>query len=204
VGIVAHHARAEQAHKLMEDVGATYLSMDNGSLGCDANHKKVWSWLSGKDTTWSVVLEDDAIPVEGFTKQLEQVLSVAPTPIVSLYLGQGRPQHWQPRIDLAKNNANSVDASWLIAPALLHAVGVAVRTELLPKVLFDKTKPIDDAWTEWIRTQHLRVGYTWPSLLEHRDEDTLVKHPDGVPRTQHRKAWWCHTRQDWTDRAVKL
>lgn len=204
IGIVGHTQRAEQAHQLAETVGAVYTSIDDGILGCEGNHRKVWGWLSGQDTTWSVVLEDDAQPVEGFRLQLEQALAVAPTPIVSLYLGQGRPQHWQPRIDLARHNANAVNASWLIAPALLHAVGVAVRTELLPSVLLDKTYPIDDAWTAWLRSQLLRVGYTWPSLVQHEDGPTLVKHPDGVERNQRRVAWWCHTRDEWTDRAVNL
>lgn len=188
----------------MEDVGAVYLSMDNGALGCEGNHRKVWSWLAGKHSTWSVVLEDDAVPVEGFRNQLEQALTHTPAPIVSLYLGRGLPVHYQPKIDLARHNANAVNACYLTSPVLLHAVGVAVRTALLSSVLFDNGQPIDDAWTAWIASQSLQVAYTWPSLVDHRDEETLVEHPDGVERIQHRKAWWCHTRDEWTGKTVNL
>jgi GR25 family glycosyltransferase involved in LPS biosynthesis len=180
------------------------MHMDNGTLGCDKSHRKAWSYLSGKNTDYSVVLEDDAVPVDGFRAQLEQVLTLTPEPIVSLYLGRSRPQHFQPRIALATQNANRVDASFITASHLLHAVGVAIRTDLLPTILLDNRSPIDEALTGWIRREQLHVAYTWPSIVDHRDEPTLVKHADGVPRNQHRTAWWCHTRDHWTDRAVKL
>lgn len=192
----------------MEDVGAVYLSMDNGTLGCDMAHRKVWAWMTahaqreGHDHV--VVLEDDAVPVEGFREQLEQALTHAPEPIVSLYLGRGLPVHYQPKIDLARHNANAVNACFLTAPKLLHAVGVAVQTALLSSVLFDNGQPIDDAWTAWIQSQHLQVAYTWPSIIQHRDEQTLVEHPDGVERNQRRVAWWFGARDVWTDRSVNL
>jgi hypothetical protein len=45
----------------METVGAAYISIDNGTLGCEGNHRKVWQWLNDHATTkWVVVLEDDA------------------------------------------------------------------------------------------------------------------------------------------------
>lgn len=203
LGIVAHHARADQAHKLMEDVGAQYMSMDNGTLGCHRNHRKVWDYLATQDTDYSIVLEDDAEPVEGFREQLEQALTAAPAPIVSLYLGVGRPQGWQKRIDKAIKIADNKDAHWLTGKHVLHAVGLAIRTELLPMDL-DPRLQIDHAITKWRRAEFLPVAYTFPSLVDHRDEPTLFDHGDGLSRTKPRKAWRVGTRDTWTDSAVPL
>jgi hypothetical protein len=203
LGVVAHHARADQAHALQEAIQAQYMHMDNGTLGCDRSHKKAWSYLSGKNTDWSVVVEDDAVPVDGFRGQLEQALTVTPAPVVSLYLGTSQPKHYQPKIGLARSNANAVNACWLTTNTVLHAVAVAVRTELLSSMLLDKRYPIDEALTDWVKREHLKVAYAWPSIVDHDDGPTLVNHADGE-RLRHRKAWWCHTRNEWTDRAVKL
>lgn len=202
-------ARADAAHALQEQAGAVFLHMDNGRIGCHASHRSTWEWLSehSGDAEFLLVLEDDAEPVEGFTQQLEQALAVAPTGIVSLYLGTSYPIHWQPRIDLARHNANRVDACWLRTTDVLHAVGVAIRTDLLPSMLEHAPHgvPIDEAITKWAQAHGQEIGYTWPSLLQHSDTPTVIsKHADGVERTQPRKAWWCHTRTEWTDKAVTL
>lgn len=214
IGIVAHNQRADAAHALQETVGATFMHMDNGTKGCESSHRRVWEWLDSyaernksEQYEWAVVLEDDAQPVVGFTQQLKQALTVAPTPIVSLYLGTNYPIHWQPRISLAKSNANTVNAAWMVTHHLLHAVGVAIRTDLLPSMLTEAQykMPIDEAITAWAQAHGHRVGYTWPSLVDHDDGPPLIgKRADGDTRTQPRKAWWCHTRTEWTDKAVTL
>ena len=72
IGIVAHVERAQRAHDLMDSVGAAYASLDNGILGCNGNHRKVWRHLAERFSAhvgYLVVLEDDAVPVEGFAEQ---------------------------------------------------------------------------------------------------------------------------------------
>lgn len=196
IGIVAHIKRAEQAHQLMETVGATYMTMDNGSLGCEGNHLKAWNWLAKKDSTWSVVLEDDCEPVEGFREQLEQALTAAPTPIVGLYLGTSTPTHWQRRIRTVRKH-NPDTHFYTTGFHLLNAVGVAIRTHLLPLQVSTQI-PIDEAIADWCRTNHHTVAYTNPSLVEHADGPPVITvRYDGQPRTHPRKAWNVGTRQRW-------
>ena len=95
IGIVAHQSRTTQAKNLAKQVKADFISIDTGLLGCDDNHTTVQNHLWALKDEWSVILEDDAQPVQDFPDQLTQALTVAPTPIVSLYLGRRRPPHFQ-------------------------------------------------------------------------------------------------------------
>jgi hypothetical protein len=202
IGIVAHADRKGMAEDLATKVAADYINIDDGTLGCNGNHLHVWDWLATNNPDeWSVVLEDDAIPVDGFREQLEQALKTAPTPIVSLYLGTGRPPHWQPRVDLAINNANHADAHWIITKELIHAVAIAVRTDLLPFTDLP-SKPIDDAISAWAQHHHHKVGYTWPSLVDHYDGPTLIERPERW--LARRVARWAAVRPQWTARAVTM
>lgn len=198
IGIVGHTARQTEAQALAQLIGADILSIDDGTLGCNRNHLKVWTHLAEHNTgEWATVLEDDAIPCNNFRDQLDQALAVAPTPIVSLYLGRQRPYGYQDRIAAAINT----DACWLLAPRLLHAVAVAIHTNLLADMLtsLPTNIPIDRAISAW--APHT-VAYTNPSLVDHRD-GTPVAHPAGS-RQPGRTAWHTGTRDGWTADAVHL
>lgn len=207
IGVVAHLERADQAHQLMEDLPAAYLTMDNGSLGCEINHRKAWTYLASKDAEWGVVLEDDALPVPNFREQAEQALAVAPSPIVSLYLGRHRPPHWMPAAHAATDKASAEDACFITCTHLLHAVAVAIKTEYIQAMLdhtHTSVRPWDYAVAAWALSEGIPVSYTHPSLVEHQDGPTVVKHPDGKSRTPGRVAWKVGTRDQWTGTTVTM
>ncbi|TDZ92146.1 hypothetical protein CCUG60885_04260 [Mycobacteroides salmoniphilum] len=192
IGIVAHTQRATAAHELMDTAGAAFLSMDNGTLGCDRNHRRTLEWLAKSPAEWGVVLEDDAIPCEDWSTTLTNILDAAPAPIVSFYLGINYPKHWQPRVLQATQAADAASASWIVAEGfLLHAVGYAIRTELIDSAL-DHNRwfqmPVDQVLTDWARNDGHKVAYTWPSIVQHDDGPTLFQHPDGTSRTLPRVA----------------
>lgn len=202
IGIVGHIKRLPQVEALADLVDADYVSIDDGTLGAEGNHRKVWDHLA-TSSEWSIVLEDDAIPCDNFRDQLHKALTVAPTPIVSLYLGTGHPIQWQPRIRQAITNAG--DASWLTHHKLLHAVGVAIRTEHLPMRLNTNGIPIDTAIGNWATQHHHQVGYTLPSLVDHRDQPTVIpRRYNGRPILQPRMAWQHGTRTHWTTTTAPL
>ncbi|WP_301119799.1 hypothetical protein [Mycolicibacterium fortuitum] len=218
-GVVAHIDRAETACHLIETVHAIHARIDDGTIGCEANHRRVWegvhAWATHCGHAWCVVLEDDAVPVPGFNGHLTAALAHAPSPIVSLYLGKGRPGHAQRPI---RNLVDAgTDTPWITAPTLLHAVGVAIRTEHVPAMLDHIAQPpavfepIDQAIGHWARHGVRQpVAYTWPSLVNHADGPTVIDtHPDGKPRdtwvgddgrviVQRRVAWRAGTRTRWT------
>lgn len=203
IAIVAHTQRAQQAHKLYDHTNACYMSIDNGEYGCEQNHYRTWQWLAKHaDSEWCLVLEDDAQPVEDFRNQVKYALHNAPAPIVSLYLGQLRPPHWQNDIRHAINRATTQDAHYIVGTHLLHAVAVAIRSTLIPDLLAHAPTtqhPWDYRIAAWALDNKHPVAYTFPSLVEHADEDTIAKHPDGKPREPGRKAWHTGIRTTWAN-----
>lgn len=91
VAIVAHKERKAQAVKLADLVDADHISMDMGDKGAGKNHRDAWTWHQHHYSDWSVTLEDDAVPCKDFRQELEKALTVAPTHLVSLYLGKVKP-----------------------------------------------------------------------------------------------------------------
>ncbi|CKH13395.1 hypothetical protein PXH78_33115 [Mycolicibacterium smegmatis] len=204
IGVVAHWKRADMAQALAEQVSASFVSVDDGTLGAEANHLQVWKHLADMGTTHCCVLEDDAVPVDGFRDQLDQAIEVAPAPVVSLYLGRSRPPQWQPKIYRAIEKADD-DTCWIVGTHLLHAVGVVIPTDLVQSMTSHRTNlPIDQSISLWARVRGHRVAYTVPSLVDHLDGPTLIQHPDGKPRPAGRVAWQVGTRNKWTDKAVNL
>jgi GR25 family glycosyltransferase involved in LPS biosynthesis len=193
-----------QARQLSDAVGPAHIAIDDGALGCEGNHHRVWRQLSHSDTTWTVVLEDDALPVDGFREQLGSVLAAAPAPIVSLYLGRSRPPQWQQRIERATYAATVRDACFIVHSRLLHCVGVAIRTAMVGDMIDAiggnacRGLPIDEAISAWARANRYGVAYTWPSLVDHANGPTVAFHRDRAPRNDlPRRAWRTGTRSHW-------
>lgn len=221
IAIVAHHSRRDRAEKLAESsVRAECIFIDTPELelGAGKNHLRAWAWLSEQDTIWSVILEDDALPVPQFRAQLDAALAVAPTPVVSLYLGRARPPGAQEAIGkvLGRIDTGELDPCWLVTNKLLHHVGVAIKTNAVDWMTHavNQTLPIDEAIGEWATYDAAtQVSYTWPSLVDHDYTLPTVidHHVSGEPgdpgtrdhvRDQQRRAWRKGTREHWTPLAM--
>lgn len=204
--VVGHEARIVEATDLAHSIGAV-ITVDDGTAGADANHLKAWQATSAMDEPWACVLEDDAQPVHGFVDQATSALAAAPADVVSLYLGRYMPRRWQHRIPDALQQADLAGAHWITTGHMLHAVAVAMRTELRDDWIewaHTSTLPIDDRIGAWCRSRNHLIAYTVPSLVEHSDMPTLIRHRDGKPRNQPRIAWRTGTRQTWNSRAAAM
>jgi hypothetical protein len=205
IGVVGHVARRQMAEQLASTVEADCLSIDDGHLGAGRNHRLIWSHLATLNSEWSVCVEDDALPVAGFREQLTQALGASPASVVSLYLGQQRPPQHQVMIANALAEAEACQAHWITSTYLLHAVAVAIKTELVPDMLENLPNlPIDEAIGAWARRRRHQIAYCTPSLCDHADLPTLVKHPDGQLRTPGRVAWTVGGRSSWDGSSVRL
>lgn len=183
-------------------VAAGHVSIDDGTLGCDYNHVAVQRHLAELPSAWSVVLEDDAVVADSFRSQLGMVLAAAPCDVVSLYLGRSRPPQYQRHIAQALSGAD--EAHWLVGSRLLHAVGYAIRTELLPSLAsFISPLPADARISAWAADVS-PIGYCLPSIVDHRDGPTVARHPDGHRRTPGRVAWNFGHRSEWRSTSVVL
>jgi GR25 family glycosyltransferase involved in LPS biosynthesis len=206
IGIVAHKDRKGLALDLSERVDADMISIDDGYLGCDTNHKIVWKNLLDFEAQWLVVLEDDAVPVPDLRGQLDDMLQASPTNVVGLYLGRMRQPKHQSQIFAATQQADAVDAHWIVGTYCFNTVGIAIRYSLVPEMLANLQAylPIDQAIGRWLRTKGHTIAYAWPSPLDHADLPTLVQHPDGRERRPGRVAWHFGPRATWTSTSVDL
>ncbi|AXN53550.1 glucosyltransferase [Gordonia phage Fryberger] len=200
--IVAHPSRKERAEKL-----ATLLPqpntivMDSDNLGPGENHWRAWVAAYDEDAEWILVVEDDALPIDGFEDELAQVLSNSPSPVVSLYLGQSRPFSWQHGIGETINmlEMQGDSSGWLLCQQMLHGVGIAIRTDLVTDMLTwapmyhtleGRPKPYDEAIGMWCRAMGLPIAYPFPSILDHDDTETLVAHVDKRKREVGTRIAW--------------
>ena len=208
IAIVTHPRRYAEANELAERLNAT-LSMDDIGMGAARNHERAWNWLKDSPEPWCLVLEDDAVVCTDFLHQASLALAHAPSPIVSFYLGRGRPPHWQDKI--ARVIAR--EEHWILSTEMLHGVAVAIRTELIPDLLtwIEDQEPVDEAMSDFAQQNHLEIAYSHPSLVDHRDHGTLMdvhptRHPDPDPvrRNEIRRAWVLGTRPDWNNSAIAM
>lgn len=214
IGIVAHGSRYQRAARLADWLGAEVVCVDqDGKLGAGKNHEMCYEYLSHYSSPWSVIMEDDAIPVRSFREQLPLVLGSVPesSSVVSLYLGRSRPPHYQPSIA----QVIARDENFLLCDELLHHVAVAVRTPLIPSILdyinndwkyLNGRLPIDEAIGRFCRSAGMKVAYTHPSIVNHDSSlpTTIPKHlsqhsADNGKRTSGhpRKAWAFGVRDSW-------
>lgn len=199
IAVVADKRRSDMGQQLATKVCADHLSVDDGTLGCSGNHLAAWRWHAGTTSDWSIVLEDDAVPVEGFREQLALALDAAPAPIVSLYLGTGYISDHRTRVLLQK--ADALGAHWLVTKGrVFHAVALAIRSELLPSMLntVSDLRPIDDELSRWARGRDHSVAYSNGSLVDHCDSKSLVcRHA-----RPERRAWRVGGNSFWNDVAL--
>lgn len=191
LAVVGHPDRQELVNGLTKSVKPDCLSMDTDGIGCGRNHLNAIAQAYGHAVEhykkWIVVLEDDAVPVPNFRREIETALRHSPTKLVSFYLGINHPIQYQ--YDISK--AVKANTSWLIHPYMRHAVGYAIGIEYVESLrqtvtgLVEQNWAPDDAMSEYAKsTKHL-VSYTNPSLVDHKDLPSVIKNRThlGVPVT---------------------
>lgn len=195
VSVVAHVSRREMAASLAKTVQAEETCFDDGFLGEWKNHARAWknAWCFANEKGYShvCVLQDDALPVEQFRDHLQVAIETKPEAIISLYTGTHRPRKAQ--VIKAVREAEEREASWLVADTLMWGVGVVLPTAWVPDMLGAAEKiriPYDQRVGYWAEKRGHPVYYTWPSLVDHADVETVahkgkqgvrVAHKTGVP-----------------------
>lgn len=184
--VVGHHSRIVKAQRLSEILGARLL-VDDGDHGANRNHYRALEWAA-EQSCRVVVLEDDALPVAGFTEQVSEWLNRFPDSLVSFYLGTGRPPQYQIHIAERLIVADRNQADYITLPRLIHGVCYSVPPQHIERVLsrWDCSKPADYAVGDAYGGD---VVYPCYSLVDHADGEPVERHPDSVPRTERRRAW---------------
>ena len=211
IGVVGHIDRQRQIRYLTREINPEVIEVDDGTLGAAGNHAATLLALSRTDADWLVLLEDDALPVKNFRYQIGQALEVAPSHLVSFYLGTGYPQQWQGRIV----DALREDTCWIMCDRLLHGVCYAVHHDRVDSLvvrimdLSQRRYGTDDAISKWALENGVPVSYSSVSQVDHEDSASVhgvryalghPTHPRNRPRHAH-KVGICNT---WTASACTM
>lgn len=184
--VVGHYSRWCQAEQLAESLNA-YLFIDEGWHGANWNHRRAVEWASQQDCR-VVILEDDAVLVNGFTEKVTAWLRRFPDDLLSFYLGTGRPPQYQLEIATKLIDADRRQTDYITINRLVHGVCYSVPLHKLQQVIsrWNHRSPADYAVGDACGGS---VIYPCYSLVDHLDSGAVERHPDNSPRTERRKAW---------------
>lgn len=187
IAIVAHHSRRTMAEELASKLEADIVFMDEHSAGANSNHLRALRWAA-EQSDRVIIIEEDALPVDGFRYKAQDWLARFPDDMLSFYLGTGRPPQYQMQIAERLIVADKTRADYITLSRLIHGVCYSVPPKHVQRVLsrWDNSKPADyavgDAWGG-------SVIYPCYSLVDHADLPTVERHPDNEPRMERRRAW---------------
>ncbi|MDE7918144.1 hypothetical protein [Enterobacter kobei] len=187
IAIVAHHSRRTMAEELASKLEADIVFMDEHSAGANSNHLRALRWAA-EQSDRVIIIEEDALPVDGFRYKAQDWLARFPDDMLSFYLGTGRPPQYQKEIAGMLVEADRVNADYLVLSKLIHGVCYSPPQGRLARMLnaWNKTLAADYAVGEAFGG---RVIYPCYSLVDHADLPTVESHPDNEPRTERRRAW---------------
>lgn len=184
--VVGHHSRRHQAEQLADLLNA-HLLIDEGQHGANWNHRRAIEWASQQQCR-VVILEDDAVLVNGFTEKVTAWLRRFPDELLSFYLGTGRPPQYQNEIAGMLVEADRTNGDCIAMSKLIHGVCYSLPVNKVQQVLsrWNQTLAADYAVGDAFGS---RVIYPCYSLVDHADLPTVERHPDNEPRTERRRAW---------------
>ncbi|MBL5919821.1 hypothetical protein I7V28_01560 [Lelliottia amnigena] len=184
--VVGHHKRIDAAKGLCGILDA-HMLIDYEDHGANWNHRRALEWAN-EQGCHVVVLEDDALPVEGFISSVYDWIERYPDSLISFYLGTGRPPQYQLEIASKLIAADKSRAEFIMLTRLIHGVCYCVPPKHIQKVL--------DKWSH-SKAADYAVGdahggpviYPCYSLVDHADGQPVEPARDKQPRTERRKAW---------------
>lgn len=193
--VMAHPARDTEVEELLGELDRDIpVAWDNGGAPSPDPQRR---WATGMaawemhnaDADWHMVIQDDAVVCPDLLAGLEAALSeIGPEGLVSAYTGTGRPD--QHNVQRALAHATDKGHAWLSTYSLNWGVAIIAPVHTIPDMLEWCSQP-GRATTNY----DMRIGqyyrdilgwrtwYTHPSLVDHRDDESLIGH--GGSRVAH-------------------
>lgn len=174
--VMAHPSRADMVAELVDEL--------------DRPVEVVWDQINDRhDTglraleaydptcTHHLVLQDDVVPSRDLLAGAERALTFVPDGHpVSLYIGRVKP--FRAAVENAVKQAGT-DASWVTMAGIYWGPAIIVPTDVLPALIpwfrESKIKNYDRRLSGWFRRDKLPCWYSWPSLVDHRGDESLVR-----------------------------
>lgn len=184
--IMAHPSRAALVDELRADLDRDVeVVWDRRQDRWDTGRRAQLAY--GGSATHHLVVQDDAYVARDLCAGLEHALRYAPeNAALCLYIGRVRPHAG--RIARAVGRAQN-GCSWLTMRDLHWGVGIVLPTPIIEACIHDQDRAVtipqyDRRISRWLVRERIPVWYPWPSLVEHRDTESLIGHGEG--RHAHR------------------
>lgn len=193
VSIMAHRQRQAEAEELQGWLGGdTRIAWDpKPQTSADPRQR----WVTGRlawemhdpSADWHMVIQDDAIPAQDLVAGLENALKIlGPEGLVAPYSGTGKPNQFHVKRNIA--HADEKGHAWWSTKSLCWGVAIVapVKTikpmlrwcSLTPRERLNYDMRVGMYYRDVLKW---RTWYTNPSLVEHRDGDSLVGHGTTSP-----------------------
>lgn len=184
--MVSHPSRGAWVSELQKHLPVVSVVYD--TVSAHSGHRTALQ-LASVHTERVIIMEDDAIPVEGFIDQAQAWCKQHPDDLLSFYLGTSRPVEMQAFIECEMQEADRKGEHAIWLTNLIHGVCYSIPPAHIRRVLdgiANQCQPAADyaIGKAWGR----KVCYPIESLVQHRDGPPVERHPDGKPRTQPRVA----------------
>jgi hypothetical protein len=184
VSIMAHPSRALWVQELWNAIGPVPTAWDEKRDEWDTG-RRAWE-LHNPNADWHLVLQDDVLVTADLLSRTTELLTgLEHNGPVSLYLGAGRPM--QPRVLQAIEQQRD---GWVTLPWLIWGPAIVLPTRHIGQVLElgdQYTYGYDKRLAQYHKQRHIPCLHTWPSLVDHRDQGSLLGHdrPGQPPRRAH-------------------
>ncbi len=159
------------------------------------------------DCTHHMVVQDDVVPCRDLIAGAEAALVHTPGDVpVSLYLGSVRPFQ---RLVVPALAEHGDSVSWMTMSGIYWGPAVILPTESIPPMLewyrTSRVQNYDRRMSTWFARRGVRCWYSWPSLVEHRGDESL-SHQSGGVRRAHRSLGATESALDvdWTRGVAEL
>ncbi len=163
--IMAHPERKQWAEDLGKKLGAKVV-YDRISNVWDTCRR---SWLAiDPEAEYGLVLQDDAIICKDFLERAEALLQG--DYLYSLFAGYLLTS----RIRRAEQRGEDFVESW----SVFNEIALCMRTEHIRSMIKhcdDRDVDTDQEIGRWARLKRLKVRYPLPSLVDHRDSESIYK-----------------------------
>lgn len=180
---MAHQKRAQFIPSLVERLGITDADViwDRKSNRWDTG-KRAWAAID-RSADFGMVVQDDALVAKDLIAGLEIALDHLPERgVVSPYVGTRRPA--ANAVERAVREARESDVSWIKMPSLNWGVAIILPTNIINRMIrwcdMQKYPQYDRRVGRYaIDVERMNTWCPWPSLVDHRDGESLVGHGQG-------------------------